>query len=105
VISVLEKVFSGDSIVPIMIKFPESAIEYVEVFIGEVSCDFVDIFFFVNGRKCLQKIGSSNLSRGNAARMTLVNGIEDSRDDSHCIFFLKLGMVGKELQTLYKNHG
>jgi hypothetical protein len=31
-----------------MIEFPKSAVEYVEVFIGEVSGDLVDILFFVN---------------------------------------------------------
>jgi hypothetical protein len=85
-----------------MIQLPESTVENVKVFITEIPGDFVDVFFLINKCESLQKIRSANLSRCDSSRITFVDRVENTSNDSDCILFLKFGMIGEKFQTLRK---
>ena len=83
-----------------MVQFPESAIEDVEMFVGKVTCDLVNVFFFIDQQEALEQIRTSDLSGGDSTGMTLVDGIKNPCNDRDGILFLKFGMIGQEFQAL-----
>ena len=84
-----------------MIEFPEPAVQYIKVFVGEVSGDLVDIFLFVNLQKSIEKIAASNLSTRDTTGVTSVDAIKDPSNDSDSIFLLEFGMIAQEFKALY----
>jgi hypothetical protein len=99
-ISIFEQIFSGNPIITIMIQFPKSTIQDIKMFIGEIACDLVDIFFFIHELKGFEEVGATDLTRGNATGMTLVDGIENAGNDRHGVLFLEFGVIGKEFEAL-----
>jgi hypothetical protein len=99
-IAIFQQVLSSDSIVPVMIELPEATIQDIKVFVGEIASDFVNVIFLVNEHKSLQQIASAHLTTRNPSRMTLVDTIEDARNDRDSILFLKFRMIAQEFQSL-----
>lgn len=88
-----------------MIEFPESAIQDIKVFVGKVSSDLVDVFLFVDLKKGIDKITTSDLATSDATRMTLVDAIKDASNDGDGVFFLELGMIAQKFQALEMQDG
>lgn len=100
VITILEQVFTSNPVVPIMIQLPESAVENVKVLVGKVTSHLVYVFFLVDLMEGLEQVRPSDLTRGDAARMALVDNVEDASNDRDGVLFLKLSVVRQELKAL-----
>mmetsp|Transcript_24261 Transcript_24261/g.68266 ORF Transcript_24261/g.68266 Transcript_24261/m.68266 type:complete len:222 (-) Transcript_24261:334-999(-) len=98
-ITVFEQIFTCDFVIPIIIQFPKSAIQDVEMFVGKVPCDLVDVFFFIHQLECFQQIRSSDLSRCDPAGMASIDGVEDAGYDCHGVLFLELCVVCQEFES------
>lgn len=94
VFSVLQQIFPRDSIISIMIQFPKPTIQYVEMFVGKVFCDFVDIFFFIDLMENGKEVGFTDLTRGDSPGVAEVDGVEDAGYDGDRVFVLEFGVVG-----------
>ena len=93
-ITVLEYIFSCDSLISVFIQLPKATVEYIKVFIRKVPRHLVNVFFIVNLLKGFEKIGPSNLTQRDAPRMTFVHSVKDSSNDSDGIFFLEFRVIG-----------
>ena len=70
------------------------------MFVGEVSCDLVNVFFFIDQEEALEQVGSTDLTGGDSTGMTFIDGIKDASNDCDGILFLKFSMIGQEFQAL-----
>lgn len=62
--------------VMVSVQLPELAVDDIEVFVGEVVCDLVDVVLFFQEGQGLQKVTPAQLSHSDAARPGAVHHIK-----------------------------
>lgn len=62
--------------VVVSVQLPELAVDDIEVFVGEVVGDLVDVVLFLQEGQSLQEVAPAQLSHGDAARPGAVHHIK-----------------------------
>jgi|LauGreDrversion4_2_1035121.scaffolds.fasta_scaffold91441_3 hypothetical protein len=83
----------------ICVKLPEPAIKHIEVLIGEILANFVDIFFSCYIEEHILKIGTLEVTETYLPIIIDVNLVEDSHNHSISIAILEFWCRLKELQA------
>mmetsp|Transcript_42698 Transcript_42698/g.83937 ORF Transcript_42698/g.83937 Transcript_42698/m.83937 type:complete len:305 (-) Transcript_42698:296-1210(-) len=98
-VAIPQQIFSGDTIVTVMVELPEAAVKDVKMFIREVLSDLVNVFLFINGMKGIEEIRASNLSGCNFSVVASIHNIKNSGYDGDSILLLKFCMVREEVKA------
>lgn len=73
---VSRQVFGVNVEVMVGVQLPELAVDDVEVFVGEVICDLVDIVLLFQQGQRLQEVAPAQLDHGDTARPWTVHHVE-----------------------------
>lgn len=80
VVVVSAQVFGIDVQVVVGVQLPKLAVDDVEVFIGEVVGDLVDVFLLLQQRQSLKEVAAAQLHHGDAAGPRAVDHVVDPLD-------------------------
>lgn len=78
---VSRQVFGVDVEVVVSVQLPELAVDDVEVFVGEVVGDLVDVVLLLQQGQGLQEVAAAQLHHGDAARPRTVHHVEYPLDN------------------------
>lgn len=82
------QVLGVDVEVVVGVQLPELAVDDVEVLVGEVVGDLVDVVLLLQQRQGLQEVAAAQFHHGDAARPGAVHHVEDPLDDLQFIMSL-----------------
>lgn len=73
---VSRQVFRVDVEVMVGVQLPELAVDDIEVFVGEVICDLIDVVLLLQQGQGLQEVAPAQLHHGDTARPRTVHHVE-----------------------------
>lgn len=65
----------------ILVQLPELAVDYVEVLIGKVIRDLINVLLLVQNRQDGEKVAFAQFRNQDAARPRFVHAVEDARNN------------------------
>lgn len=93
-----------DGKVVIAVKFPELAVDDVEVLVGEELRDQIDVLLVFEASEDLKEVGAPQLAQGDAARPGGVDAEEDARHHRGDVARVEVGRCLQEGQARVRVH-
>ena len=81
----------------VCVKLPEATVEDVEVLVGEVMTNFVDVFLRCNLMHYREEVGVLEITERDMTIIICGKHVENAHHDSVCVALLELGRLLKEL--------
>ena len=81
-----------DEEVVVFVQFPELAVDDVEVLVGEVVSDLIDVVLLLQQGQGLQEVAAAQLHHGDATRPRTVHHVEYPLDHLECQEMVLIGM-------------
>ena len=98
------KVFFGYEQIVVFVELPEFTIDYIEVFIGKVVLDQIDVVFELEGVEHAQKVGPLQLGQCYLAWPGPVDCVINSGDHCFDVARVKLFVVVQKLEARMSVH-
>jgi len=83
----------------ILVQFPKSALEHIEMFLGKQCTHVVNILFFVNLHKYILQVAFLYFCMIQTSAIVQILRPEDAYNYSVCLTFLELGCGLQEQQS------
>jgi len=98
------QVLLGNKQVVVLIQLPELAIDHIEVLVGEVVLDQIDVVLELERLEHPEKVGALELGERDLARPGAVDRVVDARDHRLYVAGVELLVVVQELEARVRVH-